>query len=264
MRFAGKVAVVTGGASGIGRALGRRLASDGARVVLADVDAEGVSRAAEEIGAVGRVLDVRDRAAFAALVGDVVGEHGRLDLLFNNAGIAPGGPTAELPASVWDDVLGVNLGGVVNGVLAAWPVFVRQGGGHLVNTASGAGLAGPPMVAAYSASKFGVVGLGQSLRAEGAALGIRVTTICPGAVDTPILDAPSASLTGREVMDLVGLRPMPADRAADVALRAVARNRGLVVMPPKAKAAWWASRLSPRLGDALGRSVARRLRAQLD
>jgi NAD(P)-dependent dehydrogenase (short-subunit alcohol dehydrogenase family) len=250
--YAGKVAVVTGAASGIGAALVRGLRAQGAVVVATDVEADA---------GVDARLDVRDRAAVVALVESVVAERGRLDLVCNNAGIAPGGPTVDLPAGTWDDVLAVNLSGVVNGVLAAWPVFVRQGHGQLVNTASGAGLVAPPMVAAYATSKFGVVGLSQSLRAEGAALGIKVSALCPGAVDTPILDAPGPALSGREVMALMRVRPVPADAVAERALRAVARNRGVIVVPRQAAAAWYLQRVSPRLGDAAGRLVARRIRA---
>jgi NAD(P)-dependent dehydrogenase (short-subunit alcohol dehydrogenase family) len=249
--FQGKVALVTGAGSGIGAALTRGLRARGAIVVATDLHPQSV-----DVG-----LDVRDRSAVAACIDAVVAEHGQLDLLFNNAGIGPGGPTVDFPASTWDETLAINLGGVVNGVLAAWPVFVRQGHGQLVNTASGAGLAAPPMVAAYATSKFGVVGLTQSLRAEGAALGIKVNALCPGAVDTPILDAPGPSLTGREVMRLVRLRPVPADRFADGALRGVARDRGVIVVPAPTAAGWVLNRMSPRLGDAMGRAVARRLRA---
>ena len=187
-----------------------------------------------------RLLDVRDRAGFAVLVADVLAEHGRLDLLFNNAGIGPGGRTHELEPAVWDAVLDINLGGVVNGVLAAWPVFVRQRSGHLVNTASAAGLVPPPMVAAYATSKGGVVALSQSLRAEGASLGVRVSALCPGAVDTPILDEagtggtppPSGpTLTGRQFMGLVGMKPIPPDRLAAIALEGVARTDSTATPP---------------------------------
>lgn len=252
--FEGKVAVVTGAASGIGAALAGRLRAQGAVVVATDLRAGP---------AVATSLDVRDRDAVAALVGSVVAEYGRLDLMFNNAGIGPGGPTVELPAATWDETLAVNLGGVVNRVLAVWPVFVRQGHGQIVNTASGAGLAAPPMVAAYATSKFGVVGLSQSLRAEGAELGIKVNVLCPSAVDTPILDTPAVALTGREVVELMGLRPLPADQVADRALRGVARNRGVIVGSPQAAGVWLLSRASPRAGDAVARMVARRIRAEI-
>jgi NAD(P)-dependent dehydrogenase (short-subunit alcohol dehydrogenase family) len=189
--FDGKVAVVTGGASGIGRALASALHARGSRVVLADQDAPTLARTAEALGpgASPVVLDVRDRTAVQAAIDAVMAEHGRLDLLFNNAGISLGGQTHEMSGEYWDRILDVNLVGVVNGLLAAYPLMVEQGFGHIVNTASGAGLVGPPLTVAYSTTKHAVVGLSTTLRPEAAMHGVRVSVLCPGAVETPILDA---------------------------------------------------------------------------
>ena len=139
--FAGKVAVITGGGSGIGAAMAAELRRQGATVVTADVKGGDVE------------LDVRDRAAVEAAVERVITDHGRLDLLFNNAGISMGGETHRMDPSYFDRIIDVNLRGVVNGVMAAYPRMVEQGHGHIVNTASMAGLAGTPMVAAYSMTK---------------------------------------------------------------------------------------------------------------
>ena len=192
--FEGKVAVVTGGASGIARALGAGLAAQGAHVVLADLDREGADAAAAELASAskasvhGVALDVRDREAVIGVVDDVVARHGRLDLMVNNAGIALGGQSHLMPPEHWDRVIDVNLRGVVNGVLAAYPRMVAQGDGHLVNVASMAGLAPTPLTAAYTMTKHGVVGLSTTLRPEAAMHGVRVTVVCPGAIETPILD----------------------------------------------------------------------------
>ena len=168
----------------------------------------------------------------------------------------------------WQRMIDVNVVGVVNGVRAAYPVMMAQGHGHIVNTASGAGLAPPVLVVAYAMTKHAVVGLSTSLRPEAAGFGVRVSVLCPGAVDTPILDKgppadlpPRASvpITGREYMDLVGLTPMPAGRFARRALRGVARNKAIIVVPGSAKALWYLQRLSPGAIDRVGRSTARRI-----
>src|SRR5215210_1535640 len=147
--FADRTAIVTGGASGIGRAIGARLSAGGAHVVLADVDGPAARRTAAELderpGATGSVvgtgLDVRRADDVGALVEEVVSRHGRVDLMFNNAGIVFGGRTHQMPPPYWERIIDVNIRGVVNGVLAAYPVMVGQGAGQIVNTASGAGLA---------------------------------------------------------------------------------------------------------------------------
>jgi NAD(P)-dependent dehydrogenase (short-subunit alcohol dehydrogenase family) len=273
--FLDKVAVVTGGASGIGRALGAELVQRGASVVLADLDGGAAHRAAVDVGkglANGRVVgvevDVRDAASVQAMVDRVVADHGRIDLLFNNAGIVIGGVSHTLDPSYWRRVIDVNLMGVVNGVVAVYPHMVAQGRGHIVNTASTAGLAPAVFVAAYTASKHGVVGLTTALRPEAAAHGVRVSVLCPGAVDTPILDnQPPADLprqlglhlTGRAYMKVIGLRLMTPERFAASALRGVARNRAIIVVPGSARAAWWMNRLSPSLFDRVGRLMARRV-----
>lgn len=238
-------------------------------MVLADVDGDGVSRAAAETGAEGARLDVRDRQAVTALVDSVVADHGRLDIMVNNAGLSLGGETHHMPAPYWDRIMDVNIGGVVNGVLVAYPRMVAQGSGHIVNVASGAGLSGAVFTAAYSMTKHAVVGLSTTLRPEAAMHGVRVNVVCPGAVDTPILDSsPPADLpeptgglrlTGREYMAKVGLRPMPADVFARRALRHVARNRNVIVIPGSARALWALHRVSPAATQLIGRMTARRL-----
>lgn len=253
--FDGKVAIITGGGSGIGAALATELRRQGAMVVTADVVGGDVD------------LDVRDRAAFAGLVDDVAAEHGRLDLLFNNAGISIGGQTHQMDGSYFDRVIDVNLRGVVNGVVAAYPRMVEQGHGHIVNTASMAGLAPTPMVAAYAMTKHGVVGLSTSLRAEAAVHGVRVSVLCPGSIDTPILDsappsdlpAPPSAITGREFMAIIKQKPVPAASIAGPALRGVARNKAVIIVPASAKALWYLQRTSPRTMQAAGRLMVRRV-----
>lgn len=270
--FRERVAIITGGASGIGLALGAELAAAGAHAVLADCDGELVARSAEAGSMTSATLDVRDAPAVKALVDDVVARHGRLDFMFNNAGIVIGGRTDEMPVEHWDRVIDVNLKGVVNGIVAAYPVMVAQGHGHIVNTASAAGLAPAVMVAAYTASKHAVVGLTGALRAEAAMYGVRVSVVCPGAVDTAILDRPPPGdlarlttpvMTGREYMATVGMKPIPAAELARYALRGVARNRAVIVTPASARAVWYLQRFAPGLVEVVGRRTARRVTAEL-
>jgi NAD(P)-dependent dehydrogenase (short-subunit alcohol dehydrogenase family) len=271
--FTGKVAIVTGGASGIGRALGAALAEAGAVVTLADIDGEAAAGVAAEMGGstIGVALDVRDAEAVQALVDEVVELHGRIDLMVNNAGIVLGGPTEEATVAGWHQVVAVDLEGVMHGVLAAYPHMVRQGDGHIVNTASAAGLAPAALTPAYSAAKHGVVGLSSALRPEAARQGVRVTTLCPGSVDTPILDgqpvdgmpADATMLTGREVMDLAKMKTISPDELAAAALKGIARNKAVVVHPFQVKAIWYLQRLSPGLVERAGARNVRLAMAEL-
>ena len=263
MALDNNIAIVTGGASGIGAALGRALVQRSCVVVLADIDADGVQRTAERLAtggpgrAVARHVDVRDPEAVAGLVRDTVASHGRLDLLFNNAGIGVGGPVEELLLAHWQRTLEVNLYGVIHGVMAAYPLMLRQGHGHIVNTASMAGLVPAPLLAPYAASKFGVVGLSLALRAEAARHGVRVSVVCPGVIDTPILDKQEQpglpvprSIQGmdpRVWLTRIGGPPYPPQRLAEDVLRGVAANRPIIVAPASARVVWRLWRWFPAL-----------------
>ncbi|MEU5862453.1 SDR family oxidoreductase [Nonomuraea sp. NPDC047529] len=247
-----KVALVTGGASGIGRAVARELRRRGVAVVIADVDEKAGERAAADLGLEFARLDVTDAEAVTALVTRVRAERGRLDFMFNNAGIAVGGVTRELTLDHWNRTIDVNLRGVVHGVRAAYPVMADQGFGHIVNTASLAGLVPAPLMLPYTASKHAVVGLSLALRAEAAAYGVRVNVVCPGFVDTPLLDHANPGLPQNEVAAHARSaavraqgRLYPVDALAADVLRGVARNKALIVAPASARVAWRAARLWP-------------------
>ena len=270
--LSGATAVVTGGASGIGRALGEALLDGGAMVVLADRDSEKLARTVEQLtekhGELvrGCTLDVSDRAAVQALVADTSERHGGIDYFFNNAGISLGGPTHEQSGEHWDRIIETNLGGVVNGVLAAYPLMVSQGHGHIINTASAAGLVPPPFVVAYAATKHAVVGVTTGLRPEAALHGVRVSVLCPGAVETSILDSrPSSDLprtlsepvTPRAYLARLHQRPISAERFAATALAHVLRNRAIIVIPRITKSLWYLHRLSPTLAQNLSKSIAK-------
>ena len=190
--FRDRVAVITGGGSGIGAGLARAFAARGARLVLADIDEEALAETAGELTAAGaRVLavptDVRERGAVRALADRAFDAWGAVHLLCNNAGVATFGPIADASDGDWDFTLGVNLLGVVHGVQAFVPRMLEQGeGGHVVNTASMAGLVGMAMLGVYCTSKFGVVGLSEALHLELRPHGIGVSVLCPGLVETRI------------------------------------------------------------------------------
>lgn len=255
----GQVAVVTGAANGIGRALAGALAARGLRVVLADLDKAALERVADEIGGGAVVVptDVSDAEQVRALAERTIGEFGRVDLVFNNAGVAVGGPSWLIGTAEWNRAWAVNVGGVVNGIDAFVPHLVAAGAGHVVNTASLAGLMSGPFSAPYAASKHAVVAISESLQAELAILstGVGVTVVCPGPVDTPMLrammtppepGAPRAAWTTRlteeqrerlerllaqltEMMASV----MPADRAAEIILDAVEAEKLYVTTHPE-------------------------------
>jgi len=273
--MATKTAFITGGASGIGRALAEELAERGVEVVLADRQlalAEEVASSIRRAGgrATAHELDVRDPAQFQRVVDETVSRTGRIDYLFNNAGIGVGGDMASYEMRDWDDVFDVNLRGVAHGIQAVYPVMRAQGSGHIVNTASAAGLLPAPNAGSYAATKHAVVGISKALRIEAREYGIRVSALCPGVIRTPIL---RAGEFGRTNLNAEGeqkmmafwerLRPMDPRAFARKTLREVARNVPIIIVPSWWKVLWWVERLSPALSSWLWQKTYDRMRAEL-
>jgi NAD(P)-dependent dehydrogenase (short-subunit alcohol dehydrogenase family) len=184
---------ITGGANGIGRGIARALAKAGARIAIVDLDETALDRAKAELSALTDVavfkLDVRDRTEYARIADGVERKLGPVSLLFNNAGVAGGTAAAKMTYELWDWGIGINLIGVINGIQTFLPRMVeRKSGGHIVNTASGAGLVEAGAGVLYHTAKFGVVGLSEALRTELAASAIGVSVLCPGPVATGIVD----------------------------------------------------------------------------
>lgn len=264
--FQQAVAIVTGGGSGIGVALARELLARGAaRVVLADIRLDAAQAAARELGdrATAAVLDVRDAAAFRALVDEVAAREGRIDHLFNNAGVAILGPAERHTPDDWKLVLEVNLHGVVNGVQAAYPRMIAQGFGHIVNTASIAGLTPLPLIVPYVASKHAIVALSRALRVEARDHGVRVSALCPGIVNTPLFTH-GAVRTARPASDevvrswKVGVKTIAPEVFARAALDGVAKNRELVHVPRAQGFLVWLLRCLPGFERAvLAKELAR-------
>jgi NAD(P)-dependent dehydrogenase (short-subunit alcohol dehydrogenase family) len=185
----GKVAVVTGGASGIGKGIATRLVAEGMRVVVADIEEDVLRQTAAELGAIPLAVDVSDVDSVRALAKEATSRFGTVHVVCNNAGIGPLAPIADLTMDDWHWIIGVNLYGVIHGVQTFLPILsANPDGGHIVNTASMAGLVAPPRLGAYSVTKYGVVALTEVLAAELEAAGSAVgaSVLCPGTVRTNI------------------------------------------------------------------------------
>ncbi|HUC27607.1 MAG TPA: SDR family oxidoreductase [Streptosporangiaceae bacterium] len=231
-----KVAIVTGGGSGIGEALCLALGRNSTHVVVADIDETSATRVASAVESAGgratvSVVDVANEQDVRHLVEQTAAAHGRLDYMFNNAGIAILGDARDLTLEHWRKVLDIDLYGVLYGVLAAYPIMARQGFGHIVNTSSGAAFFPDPGNAPYCTAKHALVGLSLSLRLEGADLGVNVSAVCPGYVQTKIYDNAVAINVPHDKAVRRPVRTVGAARAAQEILSGVARNEPLIVFP---------------------------------
>lgn len=265
--FKNGTAIITGGASGIGRSLGKALASRGCTVILADIELGMAEETAKEIqrsgGRAAAVrLDVTDSEAVKTVVQEIFDTYGRLDYMFNNAGIAVNGRFSDFELADWKRCIDINLVGVVHGVRAAYAIMAKQGFGHIVNTASIAGLFPWPTTFAYAATKHAVVGMTTVLSAELAGSGIHASVLCPGTIQTPIME--NVARRGRWVgacseeklnkfFDEAG--GMDPDVFAEKALRQIAKKKPVIAIPLGYKIYWWINRLSPSLGISVSNQI---------
>jgi NAD(P)-dependent dehydrogenase (short-subunit alcohol dehydrogenase family) len=246
----GKVAVVTGGASGIGRALAARFAAEGMNVVIADVEQGALDTTAAELGVVGVLTDVTDAASVAALADATLERFGGVHVVCNNAGVGGGGLIKDLTLKDWRWVIDVSLWGVIHGVHTFLPHLLGNAdGGHIVNTASMAGLVAGPGIGPYNAAKYGVVAISETLAAELAdeASPVGVSVLCPGLVRTNIFtsqrnrpaalrnDRPktAARAANQEIADALKARGIDPAIVAGQVFEAIRSNRFWIITHPE-------------------------------
>lgn len=270
------VALITGGASGIGAAFARVLAGRGVSVVLADRQVDLAEAVADEIRRTGgrastAELDVRDVEQFQRVAQEAQRQGGSIDYLFNNAGIGVAGDVAHYSLADWYDVFDVNLRGVVHGVHTVYPIMCEQGSGHIINTASMAGLIPTGEAASYATTKHAVVGLSKALRIEAEVHGVRVSALCPGVIRTPIL---TAGKYGRlnmkdgaavKILELwERMRPMDVEVFARKAMRAIDHNRPIIIEPTHWRFFYLIERMSPRFSLWLWTKLYAHFRKELE
>jgi NADP-dependent 3-hydroxy acid dehydrogenase YdfG len=266
----GKIAFVTGGASGIGAALATKLVDGGAEVWIADRQIDAAQELAQRLNSGGAKahaieLDVRNYPSFERAVAEAVQQSGRIDYLFNNAGIGVSGEIDSYTLDDWNDVFDVNLRGVVHGIQAVYPIMIRQHSGHIVNTASMAGLVASPGLGSYTATKHAVVAISKALRVEAERHGVQVSVFCPGVIRTPLMTGGQygrMNISDEKVLKKFWerLRPMAPEKFAERALRAVLRGDAIIVVPGWWKAWWYLERLSPALSMRFAKVSLKRLR----
>jgi NAD(P)-dependent dehydrogenase (short-subunit alcohol dehydrogenase family) len=269
--FAGKRCLVTGAASGIGRATALRLAAHGAELYLTDRNADGLEQTVADARALGarvpahRTLDIADYAQVAAFAADIHAEHPSMDVVLNIAGVSAWGTVDRLTHDQWSKMIAINLMGPIHVIETFVPPMVAAGrGGHLVNVSSAAGLVALPWHAAYSASKYGLRGLSEVLRFDLARHRIGVSLVVPGAVRTPLVDTVEIAGVDREDprvarwVDRFSGHAVSPERAAEKISAGVAKNRYLIYTSPDIRAlyafkrlAWWPYSVAMRQVNAI-------------
>jgi NAD(P)-dependent dehydrogenase (short-subunit alcohol dehydrogenase family) len=259
-----KIALVTGAATGIGEATSLAFAREGCDLVLATrANAKGLNATADKIRAMGRkaltvMTDVSKRDDVEKLCQTALKEFGRVDILMNNAGVGLGCELKDMSLEDWDWVMGVNFWGSVHTLYYLLPHMVERGSGHIVNVSSGAGLTGLPASGAYTASKFGLVGLTEVLRTEVERFGIGVTVVCPAVIRTNIFDSTRVKGFKKEVTKPPVFMKMTPEKASLLIIRGVKRNQAVLVITAFAKICYNIKRFSP----ALFRQVAKGMFSQ--
>lgn len=243
-RFEDRSVVITGGASGIGRATALAFAREGARVAIADLNDARLAETERELLAIAPDslavhCDVSRDAEVEALAQQTAARFGQVDILMNNAGVMLRGPLEKMPVSEWEWIMGINFFGAVRGVRAFAPAMIQRGRGHIVNTASIGGLlGGRPHSAGYSASKFALVGFSETLYVHLKPRGIGVSVLCPGGVRTNLpeqfrLSAAAESAEGYDMDETFGAEAAEPDAVAALVLDAVSKGQFMILTDPR-------------------------------
>lgn len=257
-----KIAVVTGAGSGIGRAIAHALSANGCKVYCTDIDLAAATRVAGELNnAHARHLDVADAAAVSAFADEVFAREGRVDLLFNNAGVGHAGAVVDTELADWKWVMEINVMGVVHGIHYFLPRMLKQkGSAHIINTASGAGIIPMPRTAPYCASKHAVVGLSQSLAGELHGTNVGITILCPGTINTAIIkntkmSGSTAQASQAQAVAHYAKKGTSPDQVAADVLEAVVKDKLFCVTPRnEVGLGWLLMRLSPGLMQRIMRA----------
>ncbi len=267
--FRDKVVVITGAGSGIGRATAMAFSAEGANVVIADIRGDRLAETAQDIEKLGgkaltREVDVADKSQVEEFARFVIEKYGQVDILYNNAGVGVGGPVEKISLEDWEWIVRVNFWGVIYGVHYFLPYMIERRYGHIVNTASGAGLVALPVLSAYTSTKFAVVGFSEAIRAELRRYGIGVTAICPGIINTNIVEDGRAYLNEEskvkqeDMVEFYRKRGWPPERVARAVLKGVRKNKAVVPVGPETWIGWYIKRLSLTLSNAQMAFMARR------
>ena len=273
MKIKGSLILITGGGSGIGEACAREFSARRAgHIVIADLLKDRAEKVATEINAAGCpaswvVVDVADRNQVKKMIDQTIQEHGHLDIMMNNAGIGIGGRADEVPVEKFEKVIQINLLGVIYGTKFALDYMVKRGDGHVVNTASAMGFLPAPYLSSYCASKSGIIGFSQSIRDEMKPFNIRVSVVCPGAVETPILDE-SERINMPNIFRIYPLMISSAHKVAKRIAIGIEKNQFLIIPTMDVKLIIALTRYFPgiqrAIGKFLGRDLLRRRRGPGD
>ena len=251
--FANSVTIITGGGSGIGRALAIKMAELGAKVHLLGLKEDLLEDVTELITNQGgisefRHVDVSDYVRLKEAIEGIYEQQGNIDYLFNNAGITLLAEAQNIDIERWQKIVDINLMGVINGIQITYPIMVEQGYGHIVNTASLAGITGYPTSAAYAATKSAVIQLTQDLRLEGQGYGVNFSVVCPGYVKTNIFEGDKIIGGNMEnTLKQIPFRMISPEQAAESILKGVNKNKSRIVFPAYAKFTALIQRLCPFL-----------------
>lgn len=264
--FSKKICVVTGAASGIGFAVSEALLKAGATVIMADRNTKNLSESLERLAIHGghvhsMTVDVSKEEQVRHMIEDTAARHGRLDVLFNNAGIPASLPIGDATLDMWRKVIDVNLWSVIYGIHYVLPIMRKQGGGHIVNTSSIAGLLTPAYQSVYSATKFAVAGMSECLRFELGDENIHVSVVCPGNVASRIFGTP---VFGEVIEAKIPDDAISAEEAAEIILKGVANKEGIIAFPEKYRQMWLQYWSNPKEAEKGFREEARKRRKAIE